>query len=68
MRVVLDQLAAEVLQDLPDDVYLEVVVLMDAVAAAPCCTVPTAAFTDSCWVVYIARGNVVEVFDVGWAG
>jgi hypothetical protein len=65
--VVLDQLAGEVLQDLPDDVYLEVVVLMDVVAAALCWTVPAAAFTDWCWVVYLARGNVVEVFDVGWA-
>lgn len=69
MKVELVQRAANALFDVPDDVHEEIITLIVAVAEEPETQFPdlAAAFGEWCWLVYTARGDVVEVLDVGCA-
>jgi hypothetical protein len=59
--------AADVLWDVPADARKEIIMILVAVAQAPApgAGVRAAAFSEQCWVEYMARGNVLEVIDVG---
>ncbi|TLS45401.1 hypothetical protein FE633_15160 [Streptomyces montanus] len=67
MRVEMVKRAADVLFDVPGDAHQEIILLIDAVSEIPKPQAPTlaAAFSDSCWLVYTVRGDVVEILDVG---
>ncbi|MFE7711816.1 hypothetical protein ACFU6I_40075 [Streptomyces sp. NPDC057486] len=67
MRVELIKSAADVLLDVPADARKEIVMLISAAAEAPFPPpgAKAAAFGNQCWVEYMARGNVIEVIDVG---
>ncbi|MFF3057723.1 hypothetical protein [Streptomyces sp. NPDC057909] len=67
MRVELIKRAADVLLDVPADARKEIIMLIGAAAEAPFPPpgAKAAAFGNQCWVEYTARGNVIEVIDVG---
>lgn len=67
MRVELIKRAADVLWDVPDDARKEIILIISATAEAPFPPpgAKAAAFGNQCWVEYMARGNVIQVIDVG---
>lgn len=69
MRVELVQPAADVLFGVPNDMHVEIIALIDAVATTPQAHVSglSAAFGEWCWLVYTAHDDVIQVLDVGCA-
>ncbi|MFF2507606.1 hypothetical protein ACFVTY_30125 [Streptomyces sp. NPDC058067] len=69
MQIVMLQMVANVISDVPDEARDEIIMLLDAVSKDTSTQAQnlTAAFGEWCWLIYTAHGNVVEILDVGCA-